>query len=135
MNRNTSRNACHRHWGGSIVDTGIVSINIKLPSQEYLMKFCRLTIYNDALIDKIFHQFMTLLPNLTFFRITICFHRAFATDVVCWNRTLPSLDTWSRTIWDLHVLLLTRQILFPNLSWFFITKNFEHQSVLSRFFL
>ena len=36
-------------------------------------------------------------------------------------------------LWDLHMLYLLRQILFPNLSLFFRTVLFEHPSVLSRF--
>ena len=33
--------------GSFMVDTGILSNNIKFPSHEYLMTFCNLTIYND----------------------------------------------------------------------------------------
>ena len=47
------------------------------------------------------HQFLTvlliwtLLPNLTFYLIARGFHRTFATDAACQQRTLISPNTWS----------------------------------------
>ena len=46
-NRDPSRNAWNRHWGSFMVDTGILSNNMKSPSHECSMTFCDLTIYND----------------------------------------------------------------------------------------
>ena len=41
-----------------------------------------------------------------------------ATGVTCRQGTLTPPDTWSRSIWDLHMFYLLRPILFPNLSLF-----------------
>ena len=65
--------------------------------------------------------------------ISLSFYRTFAKGVACWQGTLTPLDTWSRPIWDLHMVHLLRPIFFPNLSLFFRTMIFEHLSVLSRF--
>ena len=52
-------------------------------------------------IDQALHQFLTLLliltllPNLTFYLIARGFHRTFATDAACQQRTLTPPDTWS----------------------------------------
>ena len=47
--RNTSNNTWNRHWWSYMIDTGILSIDMKCPSQECRMTFCSLTIYIDTL--------------------------------------------------------------------------------------
>ena len=51
---------------------------------------------------------------------------------------MPTGDAYSSghlvpSLWDLHMFYLLRQILFPNLSLFLRTMQFEYLSVLSRF--
>ena len=122
------RNAWNRHWGSFMVDTGILSNNMKFPSHKYLMTFCDLTIYNDntptdqTLLSTDLLSFehpsvllFCFVPNSTlvlsrfyFYRILSGFHRTFATGVAFRQGTLTPLDTWSRpfgtciysTCWD-----------------------------------
>ena len=105
-----------------LVDTGILSNNTKFLSNECLMTFCILTKYND-----------TFLQNSTFYRFMRGFHRKLATGVACWQGTLTPPNTWSRPIWDLHMVYLLRPILFPNLYFFFglFTSNIPRYSWLS----
>ena len=62
------------------------------------------------------------------------FHRASAIGLAWQHRSLTSLDTWSRPIWDLNMLYLLRPIISPSLLRFFHTLHFELQRVLSRFY-
>ena len=101
-NRDTSRNAWNRRGGSFMVDTGILSNNMKFPSQKCKMTFCDLTIYNDNPL------LIRLCSELDLFRILSGFHRTFATGVACRQGTLIPPDTWSRpygtcicsTCWD-----------------------------------
>ena len=101
-NRDTSRNAWNRHWGSFMVDTGILSNNMKFPSHKCKMTFCDLTIYNET------PYWSDFVPNSTFYRLLSGFHRTFATGVACRQGTLTPPDTWSRpcgtcifsTCWD-----------------------------------
>ena len=52
----------------------------------------------------------TLLPNLTFYLIARGFHRTFATDAVCQQRTLTLPDTWSCPTLGLASVLMLRPI-------------------------
>ena len=62
-NRYTSGNAWNRHWESFMVDTGILSNNMKFLSYESLMTFCDLTIYNDnPLLIRLCTE-LDLLPN------------------------------------------------------------------------
>ena len=101
-NRNTSRNAWNRHWASFMVDTGILSNNMKFPSHRCWMTFFGLpyTMTTPCWSD--------FVPNWTFYRILGGFHRAFATGMACRQGTLTLPDTWSRpfgtcicsTCWD-----------------------------------
>ena len=96
-NRDTSRNAWNRHWGSFMVDTGILSNNMKFPSHKCLMTFFDLTIYNDnPLLIRLCTE-LDFLPNLS------GFHRTFALGVACRQGTLTPPDTWSCPIWDLQM--------------------------------
>ena len=64
-------------------------------------------------------QIMTLLPNLTYYRITR------GDEFGMQTRTLTPEDTWLRSIWDLHMLYLVRQVLFPKLAMIYRTLHFE----------
>ena len=44
------------------------------------------------------------------------------------------MDTWSRPIWDLHMLFLLRPILPTRWLCFFLNLHFEPPWVLSRFY-
>ena len=67
-------------------------------------------------IDQALHQFLTLLliltlfPNLTFYLIARGFHRTFATDAACQQRTLTPPDTWSCPTLGLASVLMLRPI-------------------------
>ena len=63
----------------------------------------------------------TLLPNLTVYLIVQCVHRTYATGAACQQRTLTPPDTWSCTLWDLHMFICRDQSLL-NLSCF---RTFE----------
>ena len=71
-NRDASRNAWNRHWGSFMVDTGILSNNMKFPSHKCLMTFCDLTIYNDSPLLIIFCTELDILPNFEGFPLNIC---------------------------------------------------------------
>ena len=93
------------------------------------MIFCSLTKYNDNPPP------IRLYTNSIFYWLMRGFHRTFATGVACWKGTLTPPDTWSRPIWDLHMVYLLRRILFSNLSLFFRTMHFKCPSILYRFCL
>ena len=92
-------------------------------------------IYSDTLhwwdITPIFDPLLiwTLLPNLTFYLILLGFHRTFATDAACQQRTLTPPDTWSCPTLGLACVLMSRPtspelVLFPdfwvsNIPWYF----------------
>ena len=68
----TSRNAWNRHWGSFMVDTGILSNNMNVPSHECYITFCDLTINNDnPLLTKLCTE-LDLLPNFDRFPENIC---------------------------------------------------------------
>ena len=126
-NRDTSRIAWNRHWGSVVVDTGILSNNMKFPSPKCYMTFCDLTICNGKpLLIRLFTE-LDLLPNYERFPWNICDGCGMPTgDAYSSGYLVPS-------IWGLHMFYLMRSILFPNLSLFFWTVLFEYPSVLSRF--
>ena len=99
------------------------SNNIRSPSPECYTTFWMMTIYSDTLhwsgITPMFDPIWTFLPNLTFYRIARGFHRTFATGAACQQRTLTSLDTWSRPTLGLKSVLMSRPMspelaLFPD---------------------
>ena len=98
-----------------MVDTGILSNNLKFLSHECKMTFCRL-IYTDH--PPPIRPNHDLINELDFYRIIRGFHRTFATDVACQYGTLTPLDTWSCPIWDLHKFYFLRPIISLNLSLF-----------------
>ena len=110
-NRDTSRNAWNRHWGSFMVDTGILSNNIKFPSQ----------MLNDILWpDHIQWQpptYQTLYrtrPLTKIWEVSIEHLRR-----VC----MPTGDAYSSvhlvpSLLDLHMLYLLRPILFQNCRYF-----------------
>ena len=72
-------------------------------------------------IDRTLHQFLSLLPNLTFNLIVQGFHRTFATGAACQQRTLTSPDTYSCPTLGLACVLMSRPIspelvLYPDFS-------------------
>ena len=118
-NRDTSRNAWNRNWRCFMVDTGTLSNNTKFLSHECLMTFCILTKYNDnpppiGLYTNPWPFYRTR-PFTALWKVSND-HRTFATGVACWQGMFTPPDTWSRPIWDLHMLYLLRPILFTNLS-------------------
>ena len=85
-------------------------------------------------IDEILHQFLTLYWSRPYYRIWLFylivwgFHRTFATDAACQQRTLTPLDTWSCPIWDLqmffcwdhwHSIIHYTSLLHLSLTWLF----------------
>ena len=52
----------------------------------------------------------TLLPNLTFYLIVQGFHRIYATDAACQQRTLTPPDTWSCPTLGLACVLMSRPV-------------------------
>ena len=70
-NRDTSWNVWHLHSASCMVDTGILFSNMKYPSQECLMIFWPLTSYSGIRTDQTFHQFMALIPSLTFTELRV----------------------------------------------------------------
>ena len=71
----------------------------------------------------------TLLPNLTFYLIVQGFHRTYATDAACQQRTLTPPDTWSCPTLGLACVSNVE----TNLSWTCLVSgllSFEHPSVL-----
>ena len=66
--------------------------------------------------DQALHQFRTLLliwtllPNWTFYQIARGFHKTFATDAACQQRTLTPQDTWSCLTLGLASVLMLRPI-------------------------
>ena len=112
-NRDTSRNAWTRRWGSFMVDTGILSNNMKFPSHKCLMTFCDPTIYNDN------PYWSDFIPNSIFYRILSGFRRTCATGMACRKGTLTPPDTWSRPVpLGLAYVLLVETNPFPNLSVF-----------------
>ena len=105
-NRDTSRNAWNRHWGSFMVDTGILSNNMKFPSHKCEMTFCDLTIYNDnTLLIRLFTE-LDLLPNFEWFSKNICDGCGMPTGhAYSPGHLVPSL-------WDLHMFYFLRPILF-----------------------
>ena len=112
-----------------MVDTGILSNNMRYPSPECNTTFWMMTIYSDTLYWSGFTQFFTLLliwillhvPNLTFNLIARGFNRTFETGLACRQRTLTPPDTWSCKCSNV-------------LSWTCLVSgllSFEHPSVLS----
>ena len=102
-----------------MVDTGILSNNTRFPSPEYYTTFWMMTIYSDTLhrsgISPIFDPISDLdlikkLPNLTFYLIARDFHRTFATNAACQQRTLTPPDTWSCPTLGLASVLILRPI-------------------------
>ena len=106
------------------------SNNIRSPSPECYTTFWMMTIYSDTLhwsgITPIFDPIWTFLPNLTFYRIARGFHRTFTTGAACQQRTLTSLDTWSRPTLGLKSVLMSRPM-SPELALF---PDFEFRSYL-----
>ena len=99
-----------------MVDTGILSNNMRSPSPECYTTFWMMTIYSDTLhwsgITPILTLLLilTLLPNLTFYLIARGFHRTFATGAACQQRTLTPPDTWSCPTLGLASVLMLRPI-------------------------
>ena len=89
-------------------------------------------------IDQTLHQFLTLLliwtllPNLTFYLIARGFHRIFATDTACQQRTLNPPDTWSCPTLGFASVLMFRDQTLLNLSCFrtFVLRTSLGSSVL-----
>ena len=83
-------------------------------------------------IDEALNQFLTvllnwtLLPNLTFYLITRDFHRTFATDAACQQRTLIPPDTWACPTLGLASVLILRPI-SPELV---LIRTFEFRTSL-----
>ena len=73
----------------------------------------------------------TLLPNLTFYLFVWGFHRTFATDVACQQRTLTPPDTWSCPILGLVSVLMLRPI-SPELV---LVRHFEFRTSLGTYVL
>ena len=67
-NRNTPRNTRNRQWGSFMVDTGILSNNMKFPSHKCYMTFCDLTIYND---NPLLINFVPNWPFTEFWEVSI----------------------------------------------------------------
>ena len=98
-NRDTSRNAWNLHWESFMVDTGILSNNMKFPLTN--VKWHSVT-WPYTMTTPYWSDFV---PN---YRILSGFHGKFATGVACRQGTLTPPDTWSRpfgtcicsTCWD-----------------------------------
>ena len=94
----------NRILGGSMVDTGIVSNNMK-PHSCY-KTFLRMTICSDTLHWSDTNQCVTLLPNwtllpnLTFYQNVWGFNNPFAQIMAYQQRTLTPSDTWLCPLWD-----------------------------------
>ena len=70
-NRDTSRNAWNRHWGSFMVDTGILSNNMKFPSHKcYMIRLC---------------TELDLLPNFEWFPFWTCICST------CWDQSFSEL--------------------------------------------
>ena len=81
-------------------------------------------------VDKIFDLLLilTLLPNWTFYLIARSFHRTFATEAACQQRTLTPPDTWFCPTLGLACVLILRPIapellLFPDI-WVSTTSRY-----------
>ena len=127
-NRDTSRNAWNRHWGSFMVDTGILSNNMKFPLTD--VKWHSVTWPYTMTTP----YWSDCVPNSTFYRILRGFHRTFATGVACRQGTLTPPDTCPVPLGLAYVLLVETNS-FPNLSLFFRTMLSEYPSELSRFCL
>ena len=123
--RDVSKNVWDRPSGSSMVGTEILPNNMMSPSPECYTTFWRMTIYSDTLhwwdITQIFDTYLiwTLLPNLTFYLIVWGFHRTFAMDAACQQRTLTPPETWSCPTLGLACVSMSRPIspvlgLFPD---------------------
>ena len=110
-----------------MVGTGILSNNMRSPSPEYYTTFGMMTIYSDTLhwsgITPIFDPItdLDLITefDLTFNLIARGFHRTFATDAACQQRTHTHPDTWSCPTLGLASVLMLRPmspelVLFPD---------------------
>ena len=120
--RDTSRNA----W--NLIDTGILSNNIKFLSHECLMTFWSLNKYNDNPPP------IRLCVNPWPFYQTRHFTDLWEVSIEHLRRMLTRQETWSRPIFGLAYVLLVMINPFPELVFSFWTFHFEHPSVLSRFF-
>ena len=95
------------------------------PSPECYTTSWMMTIYSDTLHWSGISPILTLLliwtslPNMTFYLITRGFHRTFATNAACQQRTLTPPDTWSCPTLGFASVLMLRPIspalvLFPD---------------------
>ena len=119
-NKDTSRNDYNHYWGSSMVDTwwyqtiwSSTLMNFKWHSKAWPYT---LTLSTDQTLHRI-TEFTTFLPNLIFYRIKRGFHLAFATNVICTERTLTSPDNCFCLIWDLYMLCKLIPIILKSLSW------------------
>ena len=84
-----------------MVGTGILSNSMKFPSPEGYMIFLRMTIYSvilkwsdtTSIFDPVTDE--DLITEFDFSPIVPGFHRTFATDAACQQRTLTPQDIWS----------------------------------------
>ena len=103
-----------------------VRLSNKLLGQGYVKERLRLSLrkfygrYGDLIkqYEVPLLLILTLLPNLTFYLIARGFHRTFATDAACQQRTLTPPDTWSCPTLGLASVLILRPmspelVLFP----------------------
>ena len=65
LDRDMPENILNRLSGSSMVDMGILSNIMESLSPKCYKTFWDMTIYSDTSIDKLLHQFVTLLPNRT----------------------------------------------------------------------
>ena len=95
-----------------MVDTGILSNNMKFLSHKCEMTFCDLIIYNDnPLLIRLCTE-LDLLPNFEWFPWNICDGCGMPTgDAYSSGHLVPSL-------WDLHMFYLLRPILFRTCRYF-----------------
>ena len=124
-----------------MVRTGILSNNMRSP--EYNTTFWMMTIYSDTLywsgITPILTLLLiwTLLPNVTFYRITRGLHITFATGAACQQRTLSPPDTWSCPTLGLASVLMLRPnspelVLFPDFRVSIIPRYFFFASIIEK---
>ena len=124
--RDMSRNVWNRLQGCFMIGMEILSNKMRSPSPDCFTRFYR-DILHWSDITPIFDH-VTDLDLMTFYLIAWGFHRAFATDAACLQRTLTPMDTCSCHTFGLACVLMLRPIspelvLFPDF-WASTTPRF-----------